>query len=273
MSKMSTHNKQNNNNTNKNKKSIKNQLRSFIGFLCILLGVLLILNGFRDSIKSTVLRGSVEDEISMRVEEALESANNGANNGANKGANKGAKGNESDTIQETEWIYPTGTHTPTQDREENLNENASIGALIIPTLGKTIAIMDGVGGNNMYRGAGEQFKDAEMGVGNYVLSSHRMYDGSLFNHLEDVQIGDYMYITDYSRVYKYEVIVSDNNTETTQTELLKDTVEPILTTYGCTADLEMRVVKQSRLIGYADIEDLSEEDKAEIFARETYGGY
>lgn len=263
MSKMSTHNKQNNNNnnTNKNKKSIKNQLRSFIGFLCVLLGVLLILNGFRDSIKSTVLRGSVEDEISMRVEEALE------------GANKGAKGNESDTIQETEWIYPTGTHTPTQDREENLNENASIGALIIPTLDKTIAIMDGVGGNNMYRGAGEQFKDAEMGVGNYVLSSHRMYDGSLFNHLEDVQIGDYMYITDYSRVYKYEVIVSDNNTETTQTELLKDTVEPILTTYGCTADLEMRVVKQSRLIGYADIEDLSEEDKAVIFARETYGGY
>lgn len=262
MSKMSTHNKQNNNNNNnKNKKSIKNQLRSFIGFLCILLGVLLILNGFRDSIKSTVLRGSVEDEVSMRVEEALE------------GANKGAKGNESDTIQETEWIYPTGTHTPTQDREENLNENASIGALIIPTLDKTIAIMDGVGGNNMYRGAGEQFKDAEMGVGNYVLSSHRMYDGSLFNHLEDVQIGDYMYITDYSRVYKYEVIVSDNNTETTQTELLKDTVEPILTTYGCTADLEMRVVKQSRLIGYADIEDLSEEDKAVIFARETYGGY
>lgn len=264
MSKMSTHNKQNNNNTNntnKNKKCVKNQLRSFIGFLCILLGVLLILNGFRDSIKSTVLRGSVEDEISMRVEEALE------------GANKGAKGNESDTIQETEWIYPTGTHTPTQDREENLNENASIGALIIPTLDKTIAIMDGVGGNNMYRGAGEQFKDAEMGVGNYVLSSHRMYDGSLFNHLEDVQIGDYMYITDYSRVYKYEVIVSDNNTETTQTELLKDTVEPILTTYGCTADLEMRVVKQSRLIGYADIEDLSEEDKAVIFARETYGGY
>lgn len=262
MSKMSTHNKQNNNNnTNKNKKSIKNQLRSFLGFLCILLGVLLILNGFRDSIKSTVLRGSVEDEISMRVEEALE------------GANKGAKGNESDTIQETEWIYPTGTHTPTQDREENLNENASIGALIIPTLDKTIAIMDGVGGNNMYRGAGEQFKDAEMGVGNYVLSSHRMYDGSLFNHLEDVQIGDYMYITDYSRVYKYEVIASDNNTETTRTELLKDTVEPILTTYGCTADLEMRVVKQSRLIGYADIEDLSEEDKAVIFARETYGGY
>lgn len=263
MSKMSIHNKQNNNNNNnnKNKKSIKNQLRSFLGFLCILLGVLLILNGFRDSIKSTVLRGSVEDEVSMRVEEALE------------GANKGAKGNESDTIQETEWIYPTGTHTPTQDREENLNENASIGALIIPTLDKTIAIMDGVGGNNMYRGAGEQFKDAEMGVGNYVLSSHRMYDGSLFNHLEDVQIGDYMYITDYSRVYKYEVIVSDNNTETTQTELLKDTLEPILTTYGCTADLEMRVVKQSRLIGYADIEDLSEEDKAVIFARETYGGY
>lgn len=260
MSKMSIHNKQNNNN-NKNKKSIKNQLRSFLGFLCILLGMLLILNGFRDSIKSTVLRGSVEDEVSMRVEEALE------------GANKGAKGNESDTIQETEWIYPTGTHTPTQDREENLNENASIGALIIPTLDKTIAIMDGVGGNNMYRGAGEQFKDAEMGVGNYVLSSHRMYDGSLFNHLEDVQIGDYMYITDYSRVYKYEVIVSDNNTETTQTELLKDTLEPILTTYGCTADLEMRVVKQSRLIGYADIEDLSEEDKAVIFARETYGGY
>ena len=258
MSKMSTHNKQNN---NKNKKSIKNQLRSFLGFLCILLGVLLILNGFRDSIKSTVLRGSVEDEISMRVEEALEGANNGDAN------------NESDTIQETEWIYPTGTHTPTQDREENLNENASIGALIIPTLDKTIAIMDGVGGNNMYRGAGEQFKDAEMGVGNYVLSSHRMYDGSLFNHLEDVQIGDYMYITDYSRVYKYEVIVSDNNTETTQTELLKDTVEPILTTYGCTADLEMRVVKQSRLIGYADIEDLSEEDKAVIFAGETYGGY
>lgn len=234
-----------------NKRNLK-----IIGVLCILLGIVFVGYGFKDSIHSYRLRQDVEEQTTNKLDEAV-----------NKGLTNDTK------VKETEWIYPTEEYTPVTSREDNTNEYASIGALIIPRIDQTIAIMEGMGGNNMYRGAGTHYHDMEMGQGNYVLSSHRMYDGNLFGRLEEVLVGDSLYITDYETLYKYEVVESDNNVETTRTHLLKDTVSPTLTIYGCTSDGEMRVVKQAVLVGYSKIVDLGEEDLKLLNERETYNGH
>lgn len=217
-----------------------------LGTLITLLGICFILYGFKDSIESWFLRQGVDSEVSETLGDVLNTSST------------------KDNVTETVWLLPKDGHEPIINRQENDNENQSVGALIMPTLNKTVAIMDGVGGNNLSRGAGEQFTDQEMGVGNYVLSSHRIYDGSLFGDLERVNVNDTVYITDYETVWKYEVTGSDNQVETTQTHLLKDTKESILTMYGCTADGTMRVVKQAKLVGYVPIEDLGSDDKTLI---------
>lgn len=217
----------------------KNRL---IATALIFLGLMLIAYGFKDSIKSRLLRNGIEDEMTEQIQETFSSHTDGRPN-------------------ETEWIYPTEEHEPVNDRVENMKEHAPVGAFIIPKIDQTLAVMDGLGGNNMYRGASEHYLDQQMGVGNYVLSSHRMYDGTLFGRLEEVDVGDEVYVTDYETVYKYEVNESDNNVEVTRTHLLRDTPYPILTFYGCTSDGTMRVVKQAKLIGYSLIEDLGDADR------------
>lgn len=223
--------------TKKNKEKTKNKI---VATILILIGLAFIAYGFKDSIKSRLLRGDVEDEVTQQIDYSINKTE--------------------DRPSETNWVYPTEDYEPVEDRVENHNEYASIGAFIVPKIDQTIALMDGFGGNNMYRGAGTHYLDMQMGRGNYVLSSHRMYDGMLFGRLEEVEVGDEVYLTDYERVYKYEVIDSDNRVNTSQTKWLKDTAYPILTFYGCTADGVMRVVKQAKLIGYSNIEDLGEED-------------
>lgn len=213
-----------------------------IATVLIFLGLVLIAYGFKDSIKSRLLRNGIEDEMTEQIQETFTSKSD-------------------DSIKETVWIYPTEEHEPEIDRVENMKEYAPIGAFVIPKIDQTIAVMDGLGGNNMYRGASEHYLDQQMGVGNYVLSSHRMYDRTLFGRLEEVEVGDEVYLTDYETVYKYEVNESDNNVEVTRTHLLQDTKYPILTFYGCTSDGTMRVVKQAKLIGYSLIEDLGDADR------------
>lgn len=230
----------------KKRKRIKLKNR-VIATVLIFLGLMLIAYGFKDSIKSRLLRSGIEEEMTEQIQETFTRKTNDSKT--------------DDSIKETVWIYPTEEHEPEIGRVENMKEYAPVGAFVIPKIDQTISVMDGVGGNNMLRGASEQYLDQQMGVGNYVLSSHRMYDGTLFARLEEVEVGDEVYLTDYERVYKYEVIVSDNNVETTRTHLLKDTPDPIITFYGCTPDGTMRVVKQGKLVGYSDVEDLGDADR------------
>ena len=233
--------------SNAKKRKIINTKNRVIATVLIFLGLMLIAYGFKDSIKSRLLRYGIEEEMTEQIQETF--------------TRKTDDSKTDDSIKETVWIYPTEEHEPVIDRVDNMKEHAPIGAFVIPKIDQTLAVMDGLGGNNMFRGASEHYLDQQMGVGNYVLSSHRMYDGTLFGRLEEVEVGDEVYLTDYEKVYKYEVNESDNNVEVTRTHLLQDTKYPILTFYGCTSDGTMRVVKQAKLIGYSLIEDLGDSDR------------
>lgn len=223
-----------------------------LGRWLMVFGLIFIMIGFKDSIYSYFARGKVDKETTVMLQEALAEEDEEESNG------------EKEEVKETNWVLEENNYEPDTYREENNSERASKGMIIIPKIDQKISIMDGVGGNNMFRGAGEQYKGAKMGQGNYVLASHRMKDGSLFARLEEVEFGDELYITDYETVWKYEVFESDNKVETSRVGLLKDTKDPIMTIYGCTSDGVMRVVKQAKLVGSSNIKELSQKDKSII---------
>ena len=223
----------------------KRKLYRLFGTILLLIGLTFTVFSFKDSIKSKLLRYEIDKERMELLQGAFDT------------------GIDTDT-DETIWKSITTKHEPVTNRQENTNEYAPVGAFIIPSIEQAMSVMDGIGGNNMFRGVSEQYLDQEMGIGNYVLSSHRMYDGTLFGRLHEVNIGDDVYLTDYETVYKYEVIESDNEVETTQTHLLQDTSESYLTFYGCTPDGTMRVVKRAKLVGYSLIKDLGSKDRERI---------
>lgn len=85
-------------------------------------------------------------------------------------------------------------------------EVPSIGKMSIPAVNLKLPILKGLDNNNLSLGAGTMKANQEMGKGNYALAGHYMTNqGVLFSPLKNISNGDYIYLTDLRRVYKYKV--------------------------------------------------------------------
>lgn len=160
--------------------------------------------------------------------------------------------------------YPNGTII--NKTAVNNNEGSVFGKIVIPTVGIELPILEGIGGDNLLKGAATNKRYQTMGQGNYVLASHYMETGQLFSNLESVKLGDKVYITDYENIYVYEITettVKDPN-EVEAKEKLNDTGEQLLTLYTCTEDGKMRTVVTGMLVGYIEF-SLAKEDIASYF--------
>ena len=84
-------------------------------------------------------------------------------------------------------------------------EAPSLGKMAIPAVGLKLPILKGLANNNLSLGAGTMKPDQKMGKGNYALAGHYMTNqGVLFSPLKNISNGDYIYLTDLKRVYKYK---------------------------------------------------------------------
>ena len=87
-------------------------------------------------------------------------------------------------------------------------------------------------------------------VGNTVISGHKGLAGAVFARLEEVRIGDLVYLTTGSHEYRYQV-VEKMSVWPTQVEVMDPTSVPVLTLITCTAYDTQRLVVVARLIqGY-----------------------
>jgi len=85
------------------------------------------------------------------------------------------------------------------------NPNA-IGQIAIPAVGMHLPILKGLANDNLAQGAGTMKPDQQMGQGNYALAGHYMTNqGVLFSPLKGIKNGDFIYLTDKSKVYTYQV--------------------------------------------------------------------
>lgn len=124
--------------------------------------------------------------------------------------------------------------------------------LRIPTIESESPVREGVSDGVLADSLGHEPDTAFVGeVGNCVIAGHRNYSfGKYFNRLNEVKIGDYIYVDTKDATYKYEVydiIV----VEPDDLSVLDNTDEEELTLYTCTPVVigTHRLVVKSKRVG------------------------
>jgi sortase A len=83
-------------------------------------------------------------------------------------------------------------------------------------------------------------------VGNTVISGHKGMFGAVFYNLEEVNVGDEVFLYAGPRLYRY-VVEDKKSVWPNQTEVMDQTPNPILTLITCTAYDTQRLVVVARL--------------------------
>ena len=87
----------------------------------------------------------------------------------------------------------------------NHTELPVIGSIAVPSVSINIPIFKGLDNANLLYGAGTLSPDQQMGKGNYALASHRANNPELlFTPLENLTLGDKIYLVDLDNVYTYK---------------------------------------------------------------------
>lgn len=141
------------------------------------------------------------------------------------------------------------------------NELPVIASIAIPSVKIRLPIFKGLSNEALFYGAGTMSPTQEMGEGNYGLASHRSDQPDLlFTPLEELQLGDIIYLTDLSNVYTYEAFYKEK-VEPTRTEVLDVVPNRQLLTLITCGDLyaTTRLVVQAELIEVTPMNELSKE--------------
>lgn len=128
----------------------------------------------------------------------------------------------------------------------------TLGILEIKKIDLKLPILQGASKINLKIGAGLLEKTAEIGAfGNTVLTAHRSYTyGRFFNRLDEVEVGDEIFIATQENTYRYtvynKVIVEPDDTSVTR----ESKGEKILTLVTCHPihNATHRLVVQARMI-------------------------
>lgn len=165
--------------------------------------------------------------------------------------------------QEGSLIIPDlATFTKTTELDRGRGDTT--GVLSIPGINILLPIFEGVGGDNLFRGAATNKIGQVMGEGNYVLASHYMYDGvSLFAPLDKLEPGMQIYVSDYNQVHVY-TYQGTFNIEPTEGEVIADKGERELTLYTCTEVGDFREIYQATYDGYYLYDELTTEQLSEL---------
>lgn len=141
-----------------------------------------------------------------------------------------------------------------------------IASLAIPSVNIRLPIFKGLSNEALLYGAGTLAPDQEMGFGNYALASHLSDQPKLlFTPLENIAIGDKIYLTDLTHVYTYAA-VSKAKVEPTAVEVLEVVPDKQLVTLITCGDLyaQSRLVVQGELLSVAPMEKMTK-DASEAF--------
>jgi len=105
-----------------------------------------------------------------------------------------------------------------------------IAGVAIPSVGINLPIFKGLDNESLWYGAGTFHPDQTLGIGNYALASHRLEESDLlFSHLDQIAVGDVVYLTDLENIYTYQVTVS-TRIDPTQVEVIEEVPDKKLVT-------------------------------------------
>lgn len=122
------------------------------------------------------------------------------------------------------------TQLPVWSLPEKVDSTDVVGFIAIPSVGLSLPILSGTTNKNLQLGATTMKEDQRMGSKNYTLAGHRTQSKTtLFSPLRRMEIGEDIYLTDKSKVYRYRLktvkIVSPE-----QVDVLDDVKDSVILT-------------------------------------------
>ena len=134
----------------------------------------------------------------------------------------------------------------TKGRDTGLD---TIGGIAIPSVELNLPIFKGVSNYVLAVGAGTMKEEQQMGIGNYALASHNMYDPKLlFAPLVRVELGSSILLTDLEYIYEYKVTYKEY-VEPTRVEIIDDVEnKQLVTLVTCDATGANRLILQGELV-------------------------
>jgi len=136
-----------------------------------------------------------------------------------------------------------------------------IASVAVPNVGICLPVFKGLENDGLYYGAGTLSPDQEMGEGNYGIASHRSDRADLlFTPLEEVALGDKIYLTDLTNVYTY-VATWKEKVDPSAVDVLDEVPGKRLITLLTCGDLyaTTRLVVQGELASVTPMDQMTEE--------------
>lgn len=171
------------------KKTWKNWLVNSLLFLLLLIGLALV---FNNQIKNFLIKKNSETYTISEVSKKEIATNL-----------------EQDASFDFEAVVPVSVEDVLKAQFKN-KVLPVIGGVAVPSVQINLPIFKGLGNTELLYGAGTFHPNQLMGEGNYALASHRIEQSDiLFSHLDQVKLGDTVYLTDLTNIYTYQVTVSE----------------------------------------------------------------
>lgn len=136
-----------------------------------------------------------------------------------------------------------------------------IASVAVPNVGICLPVFKGLENDGLYYGAGTLSPDQEMGEGNYGIASHRSDRADLlFTPLEEVALGDKIYLTDLTNVYTY-VATWKEKVDPSAVDVLDEVPGKRLITLLTCGDIyaTTRLVVQGELASVTPMDQMTEE--------------
>lgn len=143
----------------------------------------------------------------------------------------------------------------------NGKEFPVIASIAVPNVGICLPVYKGLENDGLYYGAGTLSPDQEMGEGNYGIASHRSDRADLlFTPLEEVTLGDKIYLTDLTNVYTY-VAIWKEKVDPSAVDVLDEVPGKRLITLLTCGDIyaTTRLVVQGELVNVTSMDQMTEE--------------
>ena len=136
------------------------------------------------------------------------------------------------------------------------SEGTAIGLLRIPAIGVNVAVVEGVGVDDLKDGPGHYPRTPYPGqAGNAAIAGHRTTYGAPFYRLDELRAGDDLYVaTKASSVPWHYQMVSEHDVDPTEVSVLNPSTDNILTLTTCTPRFTAakRLIVVFKLIGAVD---------------------
>ncbi|EMF0086994.1 class A sortase [Enterococcus hirae] len=228
---------------------VKRWIANFFLFLLLLVGLALI---FNEQIKDYFVKNT-GDKYAI----------------ANVTKDEIKKNNEKEASFDFDAVESMSTESVLR-AQLNRTDLPVIGSIAVPSVAINIPIFRGLDNANLLYGVGTLDPNQQMGKGNYALASHRSSNPQLlFTPLENLSLGDKIYLVDLENVYTYKATFKEK-VAPTETQLLNIQEGKSLVTLITCGDMNAvtRLVVQGELEKVTPMKKATKEMKA-AFNMET----